>query len=509
MKKEFYLMDSPELNELNTPELNKVKSQDSNEALINNSLPPLLLVDDDPLLVETSTFLLQDSFQVFSAKTRTQANTLLQSINQTPVVALVDLGLPPTPHTPQEGFALIADLLAFNSMMRIIVLSGQSRDSNVQHAMTLGAADFIAKPCAPDDLKEKLIQQAKLYYSESNIKVKQEETLIVGNCPEITNLNTQIKVYSKTPFPVLITGESGSGKELVAHELHNHSNNSKEPFLVINCAAFTAELLDSQLFGHTKGSFTGADKDKSGFFTDAGKGTLFLDEIGEMPLELQSKLLRVLENGEFYPIGKTTPHKTSARIIAATNRDLLQMVEEGRFRHDLYHRLSVLTLNSIPVCNRGHDKLLLLEHFQEVLAETVPPFTLSNEAEQTWLNYTFPGNVRELKNIVIRIGTKHPGQIVGVDTLLSELEQDQSICQTSNNKTTLESPGIKASTDDEIIAKLCSGQSMDDALHSLEAAYIQAALNECEGNLSKTAKLLQTNRTTLYGKMQRLGLMNE
>ncbi len=497
-------MASSEHGKVDSLELNKVES--------NSNLPPLLLIDDDPLLVETSSFLLQDSFRVYSAKTRTQAHTLLQSINETPVVALVDLGLPPTPHTPQEGFALIADLLAFNSMMRIIVLSGQSRDSNVQHAMTLGAADFIAKPCAPEDLKQKLIQQAKLYYSESSHKTKQEKSLITGKCPEILNLNTQIKVYAKTPFPVLITGESGSGKELIAQELHNHSNNNKEPFLVINCAAFTAELLDSQLFGHTKGSFTGADKDKTGFFTDAGKGTLFLDEIGEMPLGLQSKLLRVLENGEFYPIGKTTPHKTEARIIAATNRDLLQMVEEGRFRHDLYHRLSVLTLNSIPVCNRGQDKLLLLEHFQNSLAETVPPFTLSNDAELVWLNYTFPGNVRELKNIVIRIGTKHPGQIVDVDTLISELEQDQSICQTSAAYGNTISDNLSTGSDsseDEIIAKLRSGQSLDAALHSLESAYIQAALNECAGNLSKTAKLLQTNRTTLYGKMQRLGLMNE
>ncbi len=478
----------------------------------NQSLPPLLLIDDDPLLVETSSFFLQDSFQVFSAKTRTQAHTLLQSLEQTPVVALVDLGLPPTPHTPQEGFALIADLLAFNSMMRIIVLSGQSRDSNVQHAMTLGAADFIAKPCPPDELKEKLLQQAKLYYSESVSMEKKEKTLIIGKCPEIINLNTQIKVYGKTPFPVLITGESGSGKELIANELHNHSNNKKEPFLVINCAAFSSELLDSQLFGHTKGSFTGADKDKTGFFTDAGKGTLFLDEIGEMPLDLQSKLLRVLENGEFYPIGKTTPHKTQARIIAATNRDLLKMVEAGKFRHDLYHRLSVLTLHSIPVCNRGSDKLLLLEYFQEVLAETVPPFTLSNDAEKTWLSYTFPGNVRELKNIVIRIGTKHPGKIIDYDTLLQEIEQDHSIGQTYNlsqsQKSTTEPP-TQLTTDENIIAKLRSGQSMDDALHALESAYIKAAVKECSGNLSQTAKLLQTNRTTLYGKMQRLGLTND
>ncbi|THB70978.1 MAG: sigma-54-dependent Fis family transcriptional regulator [Gammaproteobacteria bacterium] len=489
-----------------------MESPDNGLATSDVALPPLLLIDDDPLLVETSTFLLQDSFHVYSAKTRTQAHTLLQSISETPVVALVDLGLPPTPHTPQEGFALIADLLAFNSMMRIIVLSGQSKDSNVQHAMTLGAADFIAKPCAPDDLKKKLLQQTELYYSENSHKNKHEKTLITGKCPEIINLNTQIKVYAKTPFPVLITGESGSGKELIANELHNHSNNSKEPFLVINCAAFSAELLDSQLFGHTKGSFTGADKDKTGFFTDAGKGTLFLDEIGEMPLDLQSKLLRVLENGEFYPIGKTAPHKTEARIIAATNRDLLHMVEKGLFRHDLYHRLSVLTLNSIAVCNRGNDKLLLLEHFQETLAETVPPFTLSNEAEKTWLNYTFPGNVRELKNIVIRIGTKHPGQIVDVDTLLSELEQDQAICQTNNigKATNQASDSVEIiPVDDEIIAKLRSGQTLDDALHSLESAYIQAALKDCDGNLSKAAKLLQTNRTTLYGKMQRLGLMHD
>ncbi len=486
MKKEFSLMDCEE------------------QSTQIPALPPLLLIDDDPLLIETSSFLLQDSFQVFSAKTRTQAHTLLQSINQTPIVALVDLGLPPTPHTPQEGFALIADLLAHNSMMRIVVLSGQNKDANVQHAMTLGAADFIAKPCKPEDLKKKLLQQAKLFYSESIRMEKPESSLITGKCPEILNLNTQIKVYAKTPFPVLITGESGSGKELIAQELHNHSNNESEPFLVINCAAFSAELLDSQLFGHSKGAFTGADKDKTGFFTDAGKGTLFLDEIGEMPLDLQSKLLRVLENGEFYPIGKTTPHKTQARIVAATNRDLQEMVEHGKFRHDLFHRLSVLTLNSIPVSSRGDDRLLLLQHFQDALAETVPPFTLSQESKELWLDYSFPGNVRELKNIVIRIGTKYPGQIVNAETLLTEFEQDHN---NSAKQTKLNVKSVDSDT--EIIEKLRDGYSLENALQNTESAYIQAALKECSGNLSKTAKLLQTNRTTLYGKMQRLGLMHD
>ncbi|THB65534.1 MAG: sigma-54-dependent Fis family transcriptional regulator [Gammaproteobacteria bacterium] len=452
----------------------------------------LLIVDDDPLVIESSTFLLKESFNIISASRRDEARLLLQNLREQPCIALVDLGLPPSPHTPEEGFALIKDLISFNSDIRILVLSGQNKDANIQHAMTIGAADFIAKPSDPETLKQTLQKQIVLINKEQTITNNNQR--IIGNSDAINTLKTQIDLYAKTPFPVLIEGESGSGKELIAQELHNKSPQKNQKYLAINCAAFSSELLDSQLFGHKKGAFTGATGDQKGFFEETGKGTLFLDEIGEMPLELQSKLLRILENGEFYRIGETTPRTTETRIIAASNRNLSQMAFSGDFRPDLYHRLSVLSLRSPPVRERGNDKIELMQYFREktkILPET---FKLDDDAQKCWMQYQFPGNVREMRNIVIRLNTKYSGVTVSAKQLKDELESDF----TSDFRQTSEKNNIESFFTADI--------SLDEAISNYEKEIIMKALEIAEGNLSQTARILKTNRTTLYGKMQRLGI---
>ncbi|RKZ34502.1 MAG: sigma-54-dependent Fis family transcriptional regulator, partial [Gammaproteobacteria bacterium] len=279
---------------------------------------------------------------------------------------------------------------------------------------------------------------------------------------------------------------SGTGKELVAEMLHMKSARRQHPFLTMNCAAFTPDLLEAQLFGHTKGAFTGAITAKPGFFEDAGEGTLLLDEIGEFPLELQPKLLRVLENGEYYRIGETRPRNAAARIIAATNRDLLEEIRAGRFRHDVYHRLSVLTIDVPPLRDRRDDNLRLLEHFRTLYASKVTPFSLDQPGEERWRSYTFPGNVRELRNIVIRLGAKYPGRQVGLTELELELDGQSEV-------------------DEQTLRQLNGGGfRLDEILDSWEQRYINAALKLSNGNLSEAARLLGVNRTTLYSKIQRL-----
>ena len=462
--------------------------------------PELLFVDDDPLIVESLSLALRSDYQVYTAESRKQTKLLLQKLEHIPALALIDLGLPPVPHDPAEGFALIHELIAFNSNIKILVLSGQNETANIQHALTLGAVDFIPKPCDVLLLKSRLNHQLMMIEAEQAQQAAEDGGggSLLGESQAIRTLHELITQFADVPFPVLIEGESGSGKELVAQHLHKRSGRCRAPFMTINCAAFTAELLEAQLFGHVKGAYTGATAGHSGFFEDAGEGVLFMDEIGELPLNLQSKLLRVLENGEYYRVGETQARKSDARIIAATNRDLREEVRTGRFRQDLYHRLSVLTIKTPPLREREKDALLLLEHFKNMYAlNDGLPFDLEKDARDCLLEYAFPGNVRELRNIVIRLSAKYPGRKVGVEALRNELETDITGLES-------EMPPV----DNESLKRDLMSKSfrLEDKLGDWERHYITLALDMSAGNLSKAARLLGMNRTTLYSRIQRLSI---
>lgn len=466
-----------------------------------SGLPGLLLVDDDPLIVETLALALKNQFQVITASGRKRAKTLLQSLPEIPSLALVDLGLPPQPHAPDEGFALINELLASNQHIKILVLSGQSDRGNIQHALTLGAVDFIPKPCDINLLRARLQHQLLILDAEQQAEVDgtASETAILGDSEPMRQLQDQIGQFARSPFPVLVEGESGSGKELVARQLHVESERADLPFMTINCAAFTPELLEAQLFGHARGAYTGANQARAGFFEAAAEGSLFLDEIGELPLDLQSKLLRVLENGEYYRLGETQPRQAKARIIAATNRDLRSAVRAGEFRQDLFHRMSVLSIRVPALRERGNDRFILLEHFRKLYVLDAAPFRLDTGAEACLQKYDFPGNVRELRNIVIRLLAKYPGQTITQATLLDELEIDH------DDRT---QPGV-SSGDDSLERDLFTDNfNLDTRLLEWERRYINLALKMSDGNLSKAARLLGINRTTLYSRLERLSREN-
>ncbi len=459
--------------------------------------PLLLFVDDDPIIVDALSIVLEKDFDVITAESRKQVKSLLQDLSAKPSLALVDLGLPPKPHSPEEGFKLIEELMSLNDSFKILVLSGQNEDINIHHALTLGAVDFIPKPCDMSLLRSRLEYQMMMLQAESSEKeLKTNETKLQGESSALKTLRDLIQQFADTPFPVLVEGESGTGKELVAEELHNLSSRSTSPYLTINCAAFTPELLEAQLFGHTKGAFTGAATERAGFFEEAGEGTLFLDEIGELPLPLQSKLLRVLENGEFYRIGETKPRVSKARIIAATNRDLKEEIRSGGFRQDLYHRLCVLTIHVPVLREREQDVLSLMEYFKEMYSAGNPVFELEDKAKVLLEQYSFPGNIRELRNIVIRLSAKYAGKIVSVQNLQAELESDFDPSQ------------IDAGNGDDLVAKELQDKNfhLDDKISEWERKYINNALTKCNGNLSKAARMLGINRTTLYSRLQRLNI---
>jgi DNA-binding NtrC family response regulator len=378
--------------------------------------PALLVVDDDPLITDTLAFALGPDFEVLACESRSNAVDLLRQLPTAPRLALVDLGLPPSPHTPDEGFTLIGDLLAHAPGMKIFVLSGQNDAANARHARALGAFEFVAKPADPALLKKLLSRALEVPAGE--------DVDLVGSSPALAKLKNQIAQFAAAPYPVLIEGESGSGKELVAANIHRLSPRSSRPYLTLNCAAISPTLVEPTLFGYVKGAFTGAQGNKAGYFEDAQDGTLLLDEIGELPLELQAKLLRVLENGEYQRVGETQSRISRCRVIAATNRDLRREVKKGAFRADLYHRLSVFTLSVPPLRDMEADKLALLNHFRRHYAAraSAQPFELDEAATRRWQQYEFPGNVRELRNVVIRLATKYAGQRVSPTDLEAELD---------------------------------------------------------------------------------------
>lgn len=462
------------------------------------SRPYLLIVDDDPLILSTLSHLLARYFAILPASSRAAAREL--HVQHRPALALIDLGLPPLPHRADEGLALISEILACDPLCKIIVLSGQDEEAHARHARTLGALEFIPKPAQVEHLLAVLRRALALHQEESAERLRPAALKrLIGTSPLLEAVRSQLQAYADTPFALLIEGESGTGKEVAARAAHEASQRHDQPFLALNCAAISPGLIEASLFGHARGAYTGAVGAQAGYFEDAGDGTLFLDEIGELPLELQPKLLRVLESGEYQRLGETRSRQTRARVIAATNRDLGFDARSGRFRPDLYHRLSVLRVTMPPLRSLGQDKHLLREHFIADYAQRLqlPPCQLEAAAQQRWLAYDFPGNVRELRNIVARLLSRFAGQQVSLAALEAELEADPAPQAGASPAPQLSPPELEQAI------------VLDEVLRRVERDYISAALRRAHGNMSQAARLLGLSRSTLYNRIDILARHGE
>ncbi|WP_265583868.1 sigma 54-interacting transcriptional regulator [Chitinimonas koreensis] len=318
---------------------------------------------------------------------------------------------------------------------------------------------------------------------------------LVGLSAPLANLKRQIRRYGPLDYPVLVCGESGTGKEAAAQALHDASKRAGRPYLALNCAALSENLVEATLFGHARGAYTGAHSARGGCFEQVEDGTLFLDEIGELPPGVQAKLLRVLENGEFQRLGETQVRRSRARVVAATNRDLAQMAREGGFRADLYHRLAVLDIRTPPLRELGVDRWRLLAHFMAHYTAELgcAPFVFDAAARACWQDYAFPGNVRELRNMVIRLLAKQAGETVGAAALRAEC---QAAAEPAGDATP---PGIDTALQ---TLRRTAGFRLDDWLARHERCHIEAALQLAHGNMSQAARLLGIRRTTLYSRCE-------
>jgi DNA-binding NtrC family response regulator len=433
-----------------------------------------VLVADDELSIRKvlSATLKRDGYEVFVASDGAEALELLRTH---PIdLVLTDLRMPKV-----DGMALLRHVLAEHAGVPVVILTAHGTVDTAVEAMKLGAFDFLSKPFDQDELRlviKKASATAALSTAEPEPGSGSRYGLI-GHSPKLERVFRMIDKVAAAPSTVLITGESGTGKELVAAAIHHHSPRKEKPFIRINCAAIPRDLIESELFGYERGAFTGAVASKPGRFELADGGTLFLDEIGEMPLPLQAKLLRALEQGEIRRVGQSTPFAVDVRVLSATHRDLSARVREGYFREDVYYRLKVLSLEVPPLRERREDIWPLARHF--LAEETGPARAFSPAAAGRLLSYSWPGNVRELQNAVRHGAALAVGPTVEPEDLPLELSRATTSAARSTSPSALL------------------------PLAEVERSYIRQVVEACGGSQSEAARVLGIARNTLWRKLQR------
>jgi DNA-binding NtrC family response regulator len=397
----------------------------------------------------------------------------------------------------RDGIALLEDLKSAGVESAIVMMSGQATIEMAVKATRLGAADFLEKPISTEKLLltvENVLRLARLEDENRDLKRRLGRHHIVWASPAMREVMAQVDQVAASETRVCIRGETGTGKELIARTLHEKSPRQGSPFVSLNCAAIPSELMETELFGHEKGSFTGAAARHIGKFEQAHRGTLFLDEIGDMPLTMQAKLLRVLEEGEIERVGGGAPFAVSVRVVVATHRNLEEQVRQGTFREDLYHRVFVFPIVLPPLRERREDIRILAEHFARQLADqnNWKTKTFSREAIEELERYAWPGNVRELRNVIERVLLLAPGETVEAATVARALPQAGAA-------------GGRAASSASEAATLASG-TLAQRVEAFERETLLAELKRHHHHMTNTARALGLERSHLYKKCQQLGL---
>jgi len=447
----------------------------------------VMVVDDEKDIRDSLTGVLKDEgYEVVTAASAEDAFRKLEA--RLPDVILLDIWLP-----GMDGTEALKEIHLRHQGLPVIMISGHASIETAVKTTKLGAYDFIEKPLSLDKVVltvEHAIEQRRLL--EENRQLRQKawaKYSIIGSSAAIQSLKSDIERAAPSNSWVLITGENGTGKELVARNIHLQSNRSGKAFIEVNCAAIPEELIESELFGHEKGAFTGAHQRKAGKFDMADKGTIFLDEIGDMSLKTQAKILRVLQEKSFERVGGNEVITVDARVIAATNKDLKEEVGKGRFREDLFYRLNVIPFHVPPLRERRDDVPLLLSHFLKEFARESSREApqLSREAVEILCNYRWPGNVRELRNLVERLVIMARTSTITPDDVPTYIKGAQQ-AQTGG---------------------LFSSSLLKEARREFEREFIMRKLKESGGNIARTAEAIGIERSHLYRKIKSYGIEHE
>ncbi len=459
----------------------------------------LLIVDDEKNIISSLTRpLTREGYNIRSALTGQEALDILQraedGTEEDIDILLVDVWLPDI-----DGLQVLQKAKEISPDIIPIVMSGHASIDTAVKATKLGAFDFMEKPLNLDKVLL-LIEHALKYrrLEEANRGFRQaieQEYQIIGQSQQVLDMIERISIVAATPGRVLIAGENGTGKELVARAIHANSNRQEGPFIKVNCAAIPNELIESELFGHEKGSFTGAHERKKGKFELANEGTIFLDEIGDMSLPTQAKILRVLTDNEIDRVGGTRPIRVDVRVIAASNKNLEEEIKKGNFREDLYYRLNVIPFMVPPLRERREDIPLLAGHFLKLYCRETQTKArkFDTSAYRVLMNYAWPGNVRELKNIVERVAILTRSDVIGEREISSVLPPSAVMTQSSVNNTNHD-------------ISCFPEKSLKELCEEYEKKVIVSALKAHDGNVSRTAEVLDLERSHLYKKLRQYNI---
>ena len=465
----------------------------------------IIAEDDESIRLVTSRYLQDLGYEIFMATNLKELWKLIES-NKGDVL-ITDVMLP-----DGELFDILPQIVEYRENLPVIVVSAKNNLQTAISATKQGAYEYLPKPFDLDEL-QKLIKKA--LESKQNLKNKtklrneSEKQLIVGRSPAMQDLYKSIARLSQNDLTVMIYGESGTGKELVAKALHKYSTRSEKPFIALNMAAIPNDLIESELFGHEKGSFTGAHQKSDGKFKLAEKGTLFLDEIGDMPIDAQTRLLRVLQEGEFTPIGGKEKIQADTRIIAATHKNLSNLIEKGEFREDLFYRLNVVPISIPPLRERKEDIPELVNHFLDKAKDLqLEPKKFTTESFQILEKYQWPGNVRELENFILKLCALYTDENIMNDDLAEEIlnlqKLDQQMLDTENQFSKILENYLSRNINK--INKEYQGDVYNYFVTELEKVLLLEVLKNKNGNQLKAAELLGLNRNTLRKKITELNI---
>ncbi len=457
------------------------------------SKPIILIIDDDQDFLNDLAFLLRNDYEIFTATNGRLGLTKIREIQ--PDVVLLDLVL-----QNENGLDLLKEIKRADAQLPVLMVTEHSSIDTAVEAIKSGAENYISKNFSLKELHSHIERALKSKLDRARSELLMEESFkpyerIIGRHPLLAQIKEKIQLAAANDFTVLITGESGTGKELVARHIHKLSRRAQELFVAVNCGALPEQLIESELFGYEKGAFTGATRRKAGKFEIASAGTIFLDEIGELSLNAQVKLMRVLQNKEFERLGGGTVLQTNARIIAATNKDLRQMMQKGQFREDLFYRLEVFPIHLPPLRERKSDIPLLVDYFltQRAAELNLPKPKIENSAIELFLNYDWPGNIRELNNVITRLIILTKGQTIGRELVKGNLDLARESDAILTDHTPLTWDNLNR----------LRKQAAHRAARKIEGEFLKILLNKFNGNVTRAAKHLGVDRATLYRMLNR------